>query len=119
MMLLDSVQSASCEMHGVGPASTHMMVAEDTGHMAGTDAGTHEHGAPAKDADMSGCDCSCIGASTMVAPLASAPTAVTLRVALVAPQPRQNLDREPVFVPPREPDRLLPFANGPPASALL
>lgn len=122
-MLLDGVQSASCETHGFGAAGMHVMVAEGAGSMAATGAATHEHGAahgaPAKDADMSGCDCTCIGACTMVAPLAAAPTAVTLRVALVAPQPHRDLDREPVIALPREPDRLLPFANGPPESALL
>jgi len=118
MMLLDGVQSASCAMHGSGAASVHVMT-EGAGHVAATGTAAHEHGAPAKDADMPGCDCTCIGACTMVAPLATAPTSVTLRVALVAAQPQRDLDREPVIAIPREPDRLLPFANGPPESALL
>ena len=66
-----------------------------------------------------GCDCSCIGACTMVAPLATPPAVATLRVALIDPEPRRALDLEPAHAPPAEPDRLLPFANGPPVSALI
>ena len=119
MVMLDGVQSASCEMHGLGATGMHAVVDEGAGDMVGTGAATHEHGAPANDTDMPGCDCTCIGACTMVAPLATPPTAVTVRVALVAPQPRRDLEREPAVALPREPDRLLPFANGPPPSALL
>ena len=54
----------------------------------------------------------------MAAPLVTPPASVTLRVTLVDAEPRLPLDREPLQAPPVEPDRLLPFANGPPASAL-
>ena len=117
MMLLDGVQSAACEMHGIGKVSMHATAA---GH--GASAGgamLHGHDAPANDPDALACDCTCIGACTMVAPLADPPAAATLRIALVAPEPRRALDLEPPLSPPREPDRLLPFANGPPASALV
>jgi hypothetical protein len=55
----------------------------------------------------------------MVAPLATPPAVATLRVALIDPEPRRALDLEPAHAPPAEPDRLLPFANGPPVSALI
>jgi hypothetical protein len=119
MVMLDGVQSASCEMHGLGAAGARAGVVEGAGIMVGSGAAAHEHGAPMDDTRMPGCDCSCIGACTVVAPLAVTPTFVTLRVALVAPQPRRDVNREPAIALPREPDRLLPFANGPPATALL
>ena len=115
MMTLDGVQSAACKMHGLGAVSEWT----GAGVMAGPSAMTHAHSAPMQDTDATGCDCTCIGACTMVAPLAASPTAVTLRVALVAPQSRRTLDQEPAVSPPREPDRLLPFSNGPPASTLV
>ena len=115
MMLLDGVQSAACEMHGMGKMGAHAGMADGVGAAESMD---HHHGAPTHDSQAPGCDCTCIGSCTMVAPLADTPTAVTLRVALVAPQPHRALDREPADSPPREPDRLLPFANGPPASEL-
>jgi hypothetical protein len=54
----------------------------------------------------------------MVAPVATSPSVTTLRVALIDPAPSRTLDIEPALVPPAEPDGLLPFANGPPASPL-
>ena len=114
-LLLGGVQDASCAMHGLGATRSHMMVGDMAGHagMAGmsheggtTDAGGHD-----------GC-CTCIGDCTMVAPLANAPGAPTVRVALVAPEPGRRLDEEPRRPLSVEPDRRLPFANGPPASAL-
>ena len=114
MMTLDGVQSAACEMHGLGKPSTHAGTA--AGELDATHTMAHQHGVPSTDSDAPGCDCTCIGACTMVAPLAATPPAVTLRVALVAPQSRRTLDLEPAVSPSHEPDRLLPFANGPPAS---
>lgn len=126
-VLLGGAQEASCAMHGRGAARTtaapvaaagHAMAAHATAHHAAAEttsprSGGHEHGQ-----SHSGCDCSCIGACTMSAPFASPPAVVTLRIALVEPQPRRPLDTEPVQSPPHEPDRLLPFANGPPAATL-
>jgi len=126
-VLLGGVQEASCPMHGGGAARAsaapaalaghampaHAMAAHTVAKATSPRSDGHQHGP-----NHSGCDCSCIGACTMSAPLASPPIAVTLRVALVEPQPRRSLDTEPAQTPPREPDRLLPFANGPPAAAL-
>jgi hypothetical protein len=116
MILLDGVQQAACDVHGLGKASAHGSMA--SGSMDASHGMTHQHGAPAHDSSAPDCDCTCIGTCTTVAPLAATPSAVTVRVALVAPQPQRALDREPDSSPPREPDKLLPFANGPPASAL-
>jgi hypothetical protein len=125
-VLLGGAQEASCAMHGRGAARTsaapvaaagHAMPAHATAHHVAAEtsppSGGHRHGH-----SHSGCDCSCIGACTMSAPLASPPAVVTLHIALVEPQPRRPLDTEPTQSPPREPDRLLPFANGPPAATL-
>jgi hypothetical protein len=76
---------------------------------------SHESGHDSQGADHSGCDCSCIGDCTMVAPLATPPSVATLRVALIEPATRRPIDVEPTLVEPDEPDRLLPFPNGPPA----
>ena len=116
IVLLGNVQAASCAMHGVGvaaPAMTGATMADHAGmagmsHEAGTtDSGGHE-----------GC-CTCIDECSMVAPLATAPSAATVLVALVAPEPNRPLEAETSQSPSVEPDRLLPFANGPPASALV
>lgn len=131
-VLLGGVQEASCAMHGGGAARTsgapiaaaghamaahvmaaHTMAAHAVAETTSPQSGGHEH-----DRSHSGCDCSCIGACTMSAPLAAPPAAVTLRIALVEPQPQRAIDTEPAQSPPREPDRLLPFANGPPAATL-
>ena len=119
-VLLGGVQSASCEMHGLGAArSDGVEQAAMSGHAhegstASPLSDDHDHAA-----GEGGCDCSCIGDCRMVAPLATAPAAATIRVALVAPEPSRQIDAEPTRAPPPTPDRLLPFANGPPVSALL
>jgi hypothetical protein len=114
-MLLGVVQGTSCTMHGLGATQVDATTGSGMeGHagMAGmshegtTDPGAHH-----------GC-CTCIGDCTMVAPLASAPAAATLLVAIVAAEPDRPLDAEPRRPPNVAPDRLLPFANGPPPSAL-
>jgi hypothetical protein len=116
--LLGSVSSLGCNMHGfgtahvgAGPAATRLVALD-----AETPQMTHGGGDP-HDAHR-GCDCTCVGDCTMVAPLVVPPAGVILRVALVEPQPQRPLDTEPPPSP-SEPDRLLPFANGPPASALI
>jgi len=130
-VLLGGAQGMSCELHGLGGGvqaaatagqamASHAMGGHAmAGHaeMAGMAGMSHESGST--DAgDHGGCGCTCIGDCTMVAPLANAPFATTLLVALVAPEPVRALDAEPRRSPHVEPDRLLPFANGPPASAL-
>ena len=118
-VLLSSVQSLSCEMHGLRAAQgvpTNGLAMADHGVMT---AMSH-HGSQTGGGDEDGdCCCTCIGDCTMVAPLATPITAVTIRVALAAPEPRRALETESARSPAAEPDRLLPFANGPPASALL
>jgi hypothetical protein len=118
-VLLGSVQDASCAMHGLGAVRTDASraIAMSAHHDAHAPRMSHEGGQHShRDG---GCDCTCIGACTMAAPIATAPAAVTLRVGLVAPEPRVPLDREPARTPPVAPDRLLPFGNGPPASPLV
>ena len=116
-VLLGGVQEAACAMHGLGaaaaPRAAMATMSADAPAVA-HDAGGHSH-----DMGDAGCDCTCIGDCTMVAPLATPPTVATLRIALIAPEPRRSIEREPAQPPTAEPDRLLPFANGPPASALV
>jgi hypothetical protein len=119
-VLLGGVQEASCAMHGLGAAQRGAPETHAVAHHAAEASrrihqrGHHEHGR-----GEHGCDCSCIGACTTVAPLVTPPAVATLRVALIDPEPRRALDIERAHEPPAEPDRLLPFANGPPASALI
>jgi hypothetical protein len=140
-VLLGGVQEASCAMHGGGAARATATPTAAAGHaLAAHAVAAHAVAAHAMAAHAaarhavaetlssesgqdhhrshSGCDCSCIGACTMSAPAASPPATVTLRIALVEPQPRRPLDTEPAQSSPQEPDRLLPFANGPPAAPL-
>lgn len=131
-VLLGGAQGASCAMHGLGAAQTDMMSHTMSGGLAGhtgmaghTGVAGHDgvtgmshEGGPTNGGEHHGC-CSCIGACTMVAPLATAPTAATLLVALVVPEPGRPIETEPRRPPSAEPDRLLPFANGPPSTALV
>ena len=89
----------------------------------GAMAGTSRHHQPAahhggSDQNADGC-CCCIGDCSAAVALPTAPSAPTLRVALVIAAPRRALDTAPARPTRPEPDRLLPFANGPPATALL
>jgi hypothetical protein len=117
LVLLGGAQGASCAMHGLAEPQPHAMTA---GSMAGHVgmAGMSHDGSTPDAPGHEGC-CTCIGECTVVAPLVSAPSAATLLVALVAPEPSRALDAEPPRPPSVEPDRLLPFANGPPPSALV
>src|SRR5829696_148219 len=86
-VMLGSAQSASCEMHGLGAAqgiSLDAAMADHAGMAVMSHDGSHTAGG---DAD-SHCCCTCIGDCTMLAPLATAPTATTIRVALATPEPR-------------------------------
>ena len=121
-VLLGGVQEASCAMHGLGAASgagATMATARHAGRERHSSVISHASGHDSQGAEHSGCDCSCIGDCSMVAPLATPPSVATLRVALIDPAPRRQLDIEPALPAPAEPDGLLPFANGPPASALV
>ena len=116
-VVLGGAQGASCVMHGLGAAQPDVMAhagMADHAGMAGM-AGMSHQGGDTNPGEHHGC-CSCIDDCTMVAPLANAPTAATLLVALVSPEPGRPLDIEPRRPPSVEPDRRLPFANGPPLS---
>jgi len=112
-----NAESLRCDMHGMGGAmmgdgATHGMVAGGTMHhqpATHQDDGSH-------DADA--CHCTCIGDCSAAVALPTAPRVPTVRVALVMAAPRRPLDIEPARPTSPEPDRLLPFANGPPATAL-
>jgi hypothetical protein len=112
-----NAQSLGCDMHGMGAMLSNQPTAGAvSGGMKHHAAATH-HGNSGKDAN--GCHCTCIGDCSSVVALPTAPSATTLRVALVVAAPRRSLDIEPARPTSPEPDRLLPFANGPPATALL
>ena len=117
-VLLGGVQEASCAMHGLG-AAIEGAAAAGMAHADHASATPHESGQHSHGSGDSGCDCTCIGSCTTVAPLATPPVAATLRIALIDPEPRRPLDVEPTRAPTDEPDRLLPFPNGPPAPALI
>ena len=115
VVLLGSVQGASCRMHGLGVAPSETSAVDAMAGHAGMAGMSHHEGTPSEPAEHHGC-CTCIGDCSMVAPLASAPSAATVLVALVVPAPSRPVDAEPPRPPAIEPDRLLPFANGPPLS---
>ncbi len=112
-----NAQSLACDMHGLG--------AMQSGHAsAGAAAASTpmQHSAAHGSDSHTGtaaCHCTCIGDCSAAVSLPAAPTATTLRVALVIAQPRRSLDAAPARPALPEPERLLPFANGPPATALL
>jgi hypothetical protein len=108
-----NAQDLRCDMHGMGA-----MMRASEGAMAG---GMHHQPASHQGGggqDAHGCDCTCIGDCSATVALPTVPSATTLHVALVAATPRRPLDLEPARPTSPEPDRLLPFANGPPATAL-
>jgi len=111
-----NAQSFRCDMHGMGAmmggGMDHGMTA--AGMMRHAPASHHGDGSQ----DPHGCDCTCIGDCSAAVALPTAPSVPTVRVALVAAAPRRPLDIEPARPTSPEPDRLLPFANGPPATAL-
>jgi hypothetical protein len=123
VVMLAGVQEASCEMHGLGAARAGAHAEGHTGASmtdhAATMAGPHESGNGQHGSGTAPCDCSCIGDCSVLAPFATSPTAVTLVIALVDPEPSRAIGVEPALPLPRAPDRLLPFANGPPPSALV
>jgi hypothetical protein len=109
-----NAESLRCDMHGMGA----MMAA------GGANAGAMMHHQPATHTgsghqDAAGCHCTCIGDCSAAVALPTAPSVATLRVAIVVATPSRPLDIEPARPTSPEPDRLLPFANGPPATALL
>jgi len=115
-VVLGNEREAACEMHGLGamraPAAT-AVAHHDAGHAAASRSGGHEHHGAHGQA------CCCIDDCSPAVVVASAPTTPTLLVAFVAAQPRRIFDERSAQAAPPEPDRLLPFANGPPAGRLL
>ena len=126
-VLFGSAGEAGCAMHGLGAMPRRAPTAHhDHGasHLAGSasanhteahangsghhDSGSHEH-----------CCCSCISECSFTAPLATLPAVHVLLVAVVVPQPRHTFDAQNTELPPTEPDRRLPFANGPPPAQLV
>ncbi len=118
-VVLGGVQEASCAMHGLGAARAESAAPASMTHADHVSGMSHESGQHSTGSGDVGCHCTCIGSCTTVAPLAISPAAVMLRIALIEPEPRRPLDIEPTHALPAEPDRLLPFANGPPASPLV
>jgi hypothetical protein len=104
-MMLGGVQSASCQMHGLGAM-----------HAQAPTTGGHEHGGSHGQHDAGDCHCTCIGDCTAPLPAATVPTTITIRVAEAPAEPHRLPDAVPEWSPPSEPDRLLPFANGPPTT---
>jgi hypothetical protein len=120
-MAFGSVRSVACEMHGMAPsaaartASTPVSATHDASARMASHAGAHR-GHPAHGHDHGGdCCCTCLGDCAAAVPTATVPTSVTVLVAVVTAEPRRTADAELQAVPPPEPDRLLPFPNGPPA----
>lgn len=109
-----NAQSLRCDMHGMGALVAASKDAPAGGMMHHQPASHHDNGSKGTD----GCHCICIGDCSAAVALPTAPTAPTVRIALRAAAPSRPLDIEPARPTSPEPDRLLPFANGPPATAL-
>jgi hypothetical protein len=100
-------------MHGLGAMSAPDAAAAHHGASHAPVTGDHGH----QDAD--GQACCCIDDCSAAVAVASAPVMPTLLVAFAAAQPRRLFDERSAQTAPPEPDRLLPFANGPPSGRLL
>ena len=111
-------QESSCAMHGLGAAPAGAPAGAEMAKHAMTMAGSHEGGDNEHGRGPAQCDCTCIGTCTMSAPLANPPAGATLLVALVEPAPSRPIDADPALSRPRAPERLLPFANGPPSASV-
>jgi hypothetical protein len=109
-----SAGRAMCARHGLGGMTSHVMPANHA-DMA-RHAVTHhpEHGSSQHE-DSDGCCCAgeCSGVATMV----TIPDTALVRVAVVVAEPVSVFEPLGRQTLPAEPDRLLPFANGPPAVA--
>ena len=116
--MLAGVQEASCGMHGLGAVRVGVPAGGVMSEHGIAAASAHHSESGAPDSGDEGCDCTCIGACTVSAPLATPPAAVTLRIARIVPAPSRQLDLAPAHAPAREVDRLLPFANGPPSASV-
>jgi hypothetical protein len=117
---LGDAQRMTCAMHGGVMAGTMVRGASSGADARMPTAGMHaRHHGESHHQDSHGCDCTCIGDCSASAPVATLPSATTIRVATIAAQPRLELDaRHADAPPPASADRRLPFANGPPATRL-
>lgn len=124
VVVLGSARDAACEMHGLGDMASHAVAGHHGGDRSApmdAPAGTslHRHGGTDGDTPDDAGTCCCIGTCSAAVTVARAPVTPTLLVAFVAAQPRRVFDARSAQAAPSEPDRLLPFANGPPAGRLL
>ena len=121
-VMLGHASKLSCAMHGLGGTSLVMeMTSSEGGSAAGTASHeTHEHSGGQQEPrdDDEGCACTCIDDCSIGAPAAMLPTVTTLRVAALEAPPRRVAHAQTSLAPPRNADRRLPFANGPPATRL-
>jgi len=111
-VVLGSASESACEMHGLGAMHASGPAVAHHGASHSTQSGHQHHG-------TTGQECCCIGDCSATVAVASAPVTPTLLVASVAAKPRRIFDERSAQTAPPEPDRLLPFANGPPAGRLL
>jgi hypothetical protein len=108
---LGSAARASCAEHGLGGLAL-------VGHAAPAGAATHHaahhgHGHSGNDHSEG---CCCAGECAGVAQLATLPPSITIRVAVSVAEPARAFDLRTGQAPVADPDRLLPFANGPPVA---
>ncbi|MFL5608777.1 MAG: hypothetical protein ACJ8AD_20140 [Gemmatimonadaceae bacterium] len=109
-----NAQSLQCGMHGLGALRSELATTDASaasGHAAA------HHGD--SDTGDQGCHCTCTGDCSAAVSVPAAPMVSTLRVAIVVARPEGAFDVAPTLPERLEPERLLPFANGPPATALL
>lgn len=113
-----NAESLRCSMHGQGATMGGRTTSDaaPAGVMMHHQSATHRGDA---DKGADGCDCTCIGDCSAAVALPTAPNAPTLRVAVVVAASHRPLDTAAARRTSPEPDRLLPFANGPPATTLL
>lgn len=130
MVAFGDSQRELCAMHG-GTSGTPAMGAMAMGDMMMGGVDAHERMAP-RDAQLrkdgsrgssdqqnsDDCCCTCIGDCSVTAPVATLPSATTIRVATIRVEPRHALDEPASGSPPASADRRLPFPNGPPATRL-
>jgi len=112
-VVLGNAREVACQMHGLGAMSAPAAAAAHHGANHAPATGGHRH------QDASGKDCCCIDECSSTVAVATTPITPTLLVAFVAAQPRRTFDERSAQSAPPAPDRLLPFANGPPAGLLV
>jgi hypothetical protein len=112
-----NAQSLQCAMHGLGGMQSELAATDAAAARAASGHAAAHHGE--SDTGDQGCHCTCVGDCSAAVSVPAAPLAPTLRIAIVVARPQGPFDVTPTLPTPVEPERLLPFANGPPATALL